>query len=162
MFKKIKHFFFEDKRSSIIWLVARLYVGWQWLHAGWEKLFSPAWVGGSAGTAVSGFLNGALAKTGGEHPDVMSWYAWLIKNVFLPSAPIMSYLVVAGEILVGIALIIGFKTKKSAIIGSFMNFNYLFSGTVSINPFLLLIQILIIAAYKVSGWIGVDRFLKKK
>ena len=160
--KKINHFLFEDKRSSIIWLVARIYVGWQWFHAGWEKLMSQAWVGSNAGSAISGFLNGALAKAGGEHADVMNFYAWLIKHAFLPGAPLMSYLVVAGEILVGIALIIGFKTKESAIAGSFMNFNYLFAGTISTNPLLLLIQILIIVAHKISGWIGVDRFLKKK
>ncbi len=159
--KKISYFLFEDKRSAILWLIIRLYVGLQWLQAGWGKLFSSSWIGSDAGKAITGFLNNALTKTGGEHPDVMGFYAWLIKNIFIPIAPLMSYLVVFGEILVGIALIIGFQTKKSAIIGSFMNFNYLFSGAVSINPLLLLLQIFIIIAYKVVDNIGIKRIFKK-
>jgi len=133
-----------------------------WFQAGYEKLMSGAWLGGNAGNIIKGFLNGALAKTGGEHPDVMGWYAWLINNVFIPGAPLLSYLVVFGEIIIGITLIIGLYTKKSAKVGIFMNLNYLFAGTVSTNPFLLVLQLLLIKGNKVAGWIGVDRFMKKK
>ena len=161
-YKKIKNFFIEDKNSAILWLVVRLYVGWQWLEAGWEKLMSGAWLGGNAGNIIKGFLNGSLAKTGGDHPDVMGWYAWLINHVFIPGAPLLSYLIVFGEIIVGLALILGLCTKKAAKIGAFMNFNYLFAGVVSINPFLLLLELFLIKGSKVAGWIGVDRFMKKK
>lgn len=160
--KNIKSFFIEDKRSAIFYLVIRLYVGWAWFYAGWEKLTSGAWLGGNAGNVIKGFLNGALLKTGGEHPDVMRWYAWLINHVFIPSAPLLSYLIVFGEIIVGIALILGLCTKKAARAGIFMNLNYLFAGTVSTNPFLLVLQLFLIKGNKVAGWIGVDRFMKKK
>lgn len=157
----IKHFLKEDKRSAIIWLAARLYLGWEWLHAGWEKLNSSVWVGSQSGTAISGFLNGALAKTGGLHPDVTQWYAWLISHVFLPLAPFMSYLVTFGELLVGIALILGFKTKKAAYAGAFMNLNYLLAGTISSNPVLLILSLLLIKAKKVAGHYGLSLLLNK-
>jgi thiosulfate dehydrogenase [quinone] large subunit len=50
------------------------------LMAGWGKLTNPAgaWVGATAGTAVAGFIKGALAKTAGDHPDVSGWYATLL------------------------------------------------------------------------------------
>ena len=92
---------FKDVRWSWIWIPFRLYAGWQWLDAGYGKATNPAWVGAKAGTALSGFVKGALSKTAGEHPDVQSWYASFLQNVVLPNAPTWSYLVTAGEILVG-------------------------------------------------------------
>ncbi len=160
--EKVKSFFIEDNRSAIFWLIIRLYVGWIWFEAGWGKLTSGMWLGDNAGNIIKGFLNGALAKTGGDHPDVMGWYAWLINNVFIPGAPLLSYLIVFGEIIVGIALILGLCTKKAAKIGAFMNINFLFAGTVSLNPFLLVLQLFLIKGSKVAGWIGIDRFMNKK
>lgn len=159
---KVKSFFIENKNSAIFWLIIRLYVGWAWFEAGYEKLIGGMWLGSNAGNIIKGFLNGALAKTGGAHPDVMAWYAWLINHVFIPTAPLLSYLVVFGEIIVGIALILGLCTKRAAKVGAFMNLNYLLAGTVSTNPFLLILQLFLIKGSKVAGWIGVDRFIKKK
>lgn len=140
----------------------RLYVGWQWLQAGLEKITDQAWVGSKAGTAVGGFLMGALAKTSGEHPNVQWWYAEFIKNFALPNKVIFSYLVSYGEVLVGIALILGALTPIAAFFGAFMNFNYLFAGTVSTNPVLLLGEIILLFFWKKSGLIGIDRYLMPK
>ena len=71
----VSRFLFSDTRAAWLWLVIRLYVGYIWLLAGWGKVFSPSWVGEGAGTALTGFINGALMKTVGAHPDVSSWYA---------------------------------------------------------------------------------------
>jgi thiosulfate dehydrogenase [quinone] large subunit len=64
------NFLFNNKKSAILWLVLRIYVGWQWVSAGWEKLHSSIWSGPDAGGALSGFINGALSKASGDHPDV--------------------------------------------------------------------------------------------
>jgi thiosulfate dehydrogenase [quinone] large subunit len=40
-----------------------------------------------------------------------------------------------------------------------MNTNYLLSGSVSINPILLLIGIFLILAWKTAGWWGLDRWM---
>jgi thiosulfate dehydrogenase [quinone] large subunit len=104
-----------------VWLLARLYVGYEWFMAGWEKAHSAAWVGSAAGTGVKGFLLGALAKTGGPHPDVTGWYAWFIQHVALPHAVLFSYIVTYGELAVGIALILGLLTGVAAFFGAFMN-----------------------------------------
>ena len=56
----LAHLLFSDKRSAWLWLVIRLYLGYEWLMAGWEKMQSPAWVGDQAGAGLSGFLGGAL------------------------------------------------------------------------------------------------------
>lgn len=156
---KFAHFFFYNKDSAWLWLILRVYVGYEWVIAGWGKIVNPAgvWVGDKAGVAVSGFLNGALAKTAGEHPDVSAGYAWFINHVALPNATLFSYLVAYGELLVGIALIIGLLTGIAAFFGATMNLNFLFAGTVSTNPYLLLAQIFLILAWRVAGWYGADR-----
>lgn len=150
---------FGDVRFAWIWLILRLYVGWEWVQAGWGKLNNPAWTGNQAGTAITGFVNGALNKTGGEHPDVQAWYAWFLQNLVLPNAATWSYLVTWGEILVGIALILGIFTGIAAFFGSFMNINYLLAGTVSTNPILFVIATWLVLAWKTAGWWGLDRWV---
>lgn len=153
-------FLFADTRFAWFWVFVRVYVGYEWLSAGIGKLGADAWTGTQAGGGVSGFLLGSLGKTGGAHPDVSMWYAWFINHVALPHAVIFSYLVTYGEIIVGIALILGLFTGLAAGAGAFMNFNYLFAGTVSINPWLLLLELLLIAGWKTAGYIGLDRFVQ--
>jgi thiosulfate dehydrogenase [quinone] large subunit len=156
---KLSRFLFGDSRMGWIWLLIRLYVGYEWIMAGWAKFTNPAWTGAQAGTALTGFLQGALQKVGGAHPDVSGWYGWFLANIAVPHAAILSHLVVYGELLVGAGLILGAFTGIAAFFGAFMNLNYLFAGTVSINPFLLTIQLLLILAWRNAGWIGLDRFL---
>jgi thiosulfate dehydrogenase [quinone] large subunit len=150
---------FGDVRLAWLWLILRLYLGWQWLSAGWGKVFNPAWVGSDAGTAISGFVQGALNKTTGAHPDVQSWYAAFLQNAVLTHPVFWSYVVSFGELLVGIALILGLFTGIAAFLGSFMNYNYLLAGSVSINPIMFAIATLLVLAWKTAGWWGLDRWV---
>lgn len=155
----LAQFLFADTRFAWVWLIARVYIGYEWLIAGWEKVISPAWTGATAGSAVTGFLTGALQKTIGSHPDVSSWYAFFIQHVALPNAAIFSYLVAFGELAIGVALILGIFTGISAFFGAFLNLNYLFAGTVSMNPIMVFLQLFLILAWRTAGWFGVDRWL---
>ncbi len=156
---KLSKVLFGDVRFGWVWLVLRFYVGYEWFMAGWGKVQNPAWVGSQAGTAISGFLNGALAKTTGAHPDVAGWYAWFLSSVAIPHAAFFSYLVAYGEVLVGVGLVLGAFTGIAAFFGAFMNLNYLFAGTISTNPFLFFIQLFLILAWRNAGAIGLDRWL---
>ncbi len=155
----LSRFLFADSRLGWLWLVARLYVGYQWLSAGYEKITGGGWIGAHAGTALHGFLAGSLAKTAGAHPDVSSWYGYFLANVALPHAVLFSYVVTFGEFAVGVALILGAFTGIAAFFGAFMNLNYLFAGTVSINPLLFVIQMFLVLAWRNAGWLGIDRWL---
>jgi len=153
------HFLLSDTRSSVLWLIVRVYVGWLWLEAGWGKLHNPAWVGDAAGTAITGFVKGALEKTGGAHPDVQGWYAYFLENVVLPNAEIWSTFIAWGELLVGIALIVGLLVGISAFFGIFMNLNFMLAGTVSVNPIMFTLGIALVLAWKVAGYYGLDYFV---
>jgi thiosulfate dehydrogenase [quinone] large subunit len=156
---KITQFLFGDTRMAWLWLPLRLYVGYEWLMAGWGKVTDPAWTGTQAGSALSGFVHFSLTKAAGPHPDVSGWYGWFLNSVVLAHASLFSVMVAYGELLVGIALIIGIFTGIAAFFGAFMNMNYLFAGTVSINPALFLIELILILAWRTAGWWGLDRWL---
>ena len=111
---EISRFIFADTRVALVWLLIRLYVGWEWLAAGWEKVTSPAWIGPNAGTALTGFLMGALKRAAGDHPDVSGWYAQFLQTAVLPNANFFSHLVAYGEVLVGVALVLGLFTGIAA------------------------------------------------
>ena len=155
----IARFLFADVRFSWFWLIVRVYTGWQWLTAGWEKVQDPTWVGAQGGTALTSFVNSALSKATGAHPSVQSWYASFLQNFVLPNAPAFGVVVAFGELLVGIALILGFFTGIAAFFGGFMNVNYLLAGTVSTNPFLFVFATWLVLAWKTAGWLGLDHWI---
>ncbi|UQN08479.1 DoxX family protein [Deinococcus sp. QL22] len=160
----ITKFLFADIRLAPLWALIRIYVGYEWLIAGWGKVTSPSgvWVGDQAGAAVSGFLKGALTKTTGDHPDVQGWYAWFIQNVALPNASVFSYLVAYGEVLIGLALIIGLFTGLAAFFGGLLNASFLLAGAVSSNPLLFILATWLVLAWRVAGYWGLDRWALEK
>ncbi len=151
--------FAETRIMPWIWLVVRVYLGYEWLSSSLSKWGAAAWTGDGSGAAIVGFVNGALSKTGGEHPDVQAWYATFLREVVLPNASLFAWLVTIGETLVGIALIVGALTGIAAFFGILMNANYLLAGTVSSNPVLIILGALVMLAWRNAGWIGLDRFL---
>jgi thiosulfate dehydrogenase (quinone) large subunit len=172
----LARFLFADTRMAIVWLIVRVYVGYQWLIAGLEKLTGVdydftssafgkpasggAWVfGPKTGAAITGFATSALKQAGGTHPGVQDWYASFLRNLVLPYASFWAYVITFGEVLVGVGLILGALTGIAAFFGVVMNLNYLLAGTVSTNPILGVLSILIVLAWRVAGYYGLDRWL---
>lgn len=143
------------------WFFVRLYLGFQWLAAGWHKVYaSDGWMN-QDGAALRGFWTrivqvpekGAPPIAYGWYRDFIqfmldhAWYTWFAKVVAL------------GELLIGIALIVGAFTAIAAFFGAAMNFNFMLAGSASTNPVLFGIAILMILAWKTAGYVGVDRWL---
>src|SRR5215210_4373248 len=155
----VTRFLFADTRMAPVWLILRLWLGYEWLHAAWGKWTEGGWVGAGAGGAVKGFAQGAIAQTAGEHPQVTGWYATFLKEVVMPNAALFSYLVIFGETLVGLALILGAFTGIAAFFGVFMNASFLFAGTAGANPLMAMVGILLVLAWRVAGHWGLDRWI---
>jgi thiosulfate dehydrogenase (quinone) large subunit len=153
------HVAFNTTKLSWLWLIVRFYLAYTWIEAAWEKFQNPAWVGSKAGVAITGFVKGALAKTGGAHPDVQGWYASFLQWAILPHPVLWSHMIAWGELLVGIGLVLGALTGIAAFFGLFMNLNFLLAGTVSTNPILFVLSIFLVLAWKVGGYYGLDRWL---
>jgi thiosulfate dehydrogenase [quinone] large subunit len=78
--------------------------------------------------------------------------------VALPNVGLINILIPWGEVLVGIALILGLATLPALLAGAFMNLNFLLAGTISTNPVLYTAAILLIAAGTAATFYGLDRF----
>lgn len=139
----------KNKQVSILLAVLRVYLGYTWLMAGWGKI-----AGGQFD--ASGFLQGALAKASGEQPAVQGWWAAFLENVAISNIQVFNTLVPWGELLVGIGLLVGCFTKTALFFGLAMNFSYLFSGTTSTNPQLVLLSMFILVSAMNAGRYGID------
>jgi thiosulfate dehydrogenase [quinone] large subunit len=159
---RLAHFLFNDGRfAPALWLVLRVWVGWQWLEAGLHKVNDAAglWVGAKSGVALTGFAQGAIAKASGDYPAVQGWYADFLEQFVIPNAPFMSHVIAYGETAVGLGLILGALTGIAAFFGVVMNANFLLAGTVSVNPIMAIPSIFLILAWRNAGWFGADRWL---
>jgi len=151
---------FSSTRWAWLWLIVRLYVGYTWLTSGWGKLSNPAWV--QTGEALKGFwLRAVVIPEAPARPLIaFDWYRTFIQTLLdSGSYTWFAKLVTAGEILIGLALILGAFTGIAAIFGAFMNWNFMMAGTASISPVLFFLAILLILAWKTAGWWGLDRWL---
>ncbi|MBW3605838.1 MAG: hypothetical protein KY460_13230 [Actinobacteria bacterium] len=73
--------------------------------------------------------------------------------------PFFGPVVAIGEVVLGIALILGAFVGIAAFLGAVLNFSFLFAGSAGVNPAMILISGLSILAWRNAGWIGLDRFL---
>ena len=155
----IARFLFSDTRSAALWTVIRVLLGLAWLQPALGKLSNPAWV--ETGEALKGFwMNAVQIPAQGKPPIALDWYRSFIQSLLDTGAYTwFSKLVVAGELLVGIALIIGAFVGIAAFVGAFMNWNFIMAGAASTNGLLLVAAVLLVLAWKVAGYIGADFFL---
>jgi thiosulfate dehydrogenase [quinone] large subunit len=148
-----------DTRLAPLWLLLRVVAGYAWLQSGYAKLADPAgaWVGDRAGDAVRDLAAGALAADAGS-VGRGGWYAGLLREVVLPHAAAAAYVVTVGEILAGIALIVGLCTGLAAFAGGVLSASPLLAGALAPHPLLLVAAAGLVLAWRVAGYYGLDRW----
>src|SRR5690625_4401296 len=147
----IVNFIRNNKVVAGVLAFIRIYLGYTWLTAGLGKALG--------GFDASGFIQGAIAGAAGENPTVQGWWATFLEIFALPNAGLFSFMVAWGEVLVGLALILGIFTNFAALMGITMNFAFLFSGTVSTNAQMVLLTFFLLVAGFNAGKIGLDRWV---
>ena len=150
---------FSNTRLAWLWTIIRVLIGISWLQAGLHKVSDAGWM--QTGDALKGFWTGALAiPDGGKSKIAFDWYRQFLQGLMDNGSYVwFAKLVAVGEVLVGVALIIGAFVGIIAFFAAFMNWNYIMAGTASTNPLLLVGAIALILAWKIAGYYGADYFL---
>ncbi|HZT05888.1 MAG TPA: DoxX family membrane protein [Chloroflexota bacterium] len=145
---------------AIVWLLARLFIGYQWIESGWEKLRDPAWMGATGEGILSYWQRAVAIPASGRPPITYDWYRTFIQFLIdTHSAPWFSKVIVFGELAVGIAIVLGAFVGIAAAAGLAMNMAFLLAGSASTNPVLAMFEVALILAWKNAGYIGLDRYL---
>ena len=150
---------FSNTEYSWVWLIARIYIGWGWLEAGREKLASDAWMGG--GVALQKYWERAVIVPDTGRPTIAyDWYREFLQFLLNFGAYTwFAKLVAVGELLVGIALLVGILTGIAALFGALMNWSFMLAGSASTNPVMGLLALGVLVAWKTAGWWGLDRLV---
>ncbi len=145
----------------MIWLVARLWLGYEWLNAGFQKLWGSEragfWYnggGGVKGFATAGVAGSASGKGGASN----GWFAAFLHNFVVPNASWIAKLVTLSELMIGVLLILGLFTGAAAFAGIGLNVIYMFSGVAGVNPAFGIVSVFLILAWRNAGYLGLDRF----
>jgi thiosulfate dehydrogenase [quinone] large subunit len=104
------------KEKTYLWYIAllRIYAGYYFLQQG-------------IGKYQRDFPHGGwIARYIGDLPnlDLYPWYNKLLMAYVVPHHELFGYLIVVGEVLVGVCLVLGLFTRLSALVGLFMVINY--------------------------------------
>jgi len=146
----------ENKYAAMLITLVRLYVGYEFLIAGWHKIT------GDKAFNAAGFLKGAIAKPvleSGTQDSLYPNFVAFLQHFALPNVKLFNVLVPWGELLIGLGLILGALTTVAVFFGMVMNFTFMLAGTVSSNPWLILLSIFIIVAGANAGKFGADYFI---
>ncbi len=152
---------FRSKSASIIWLVARLWLGYEWLNAGYQKLWGSdhAALWNHGGVAVKGYATAGVAgSTAGKGGASYGWWAGFLHNFVVPNSSWIAKLVAVSEFTIGTMLLLGLFTWVAAFAGLGLNVIYMFSGTAGVNPAYAIVALLLILAWRNAGYLGLDRF----
>ncbi|MBB3113331.1 thiosulfate dehydrogenase [quinone] large subunit [Paenibacillus phyllosphaerae] len=144
----------ENKYAAGLLALLRLYLGYEWLTHGIDKL--------KGGFDAAGFLQGAIAKPVVDRATnelIYPTFTNFLEHVALPNVKLINLAIPLGETLVGLGLIVGGLTAAAAFFGLLMNFMFLFAGTVSTNPWLILLGGIVMIAGANAGRFGIDYYL---
>lgn len=152
-------YLFSNSRAGLFWLPIRLFLGFSWLTSGWGKFTSDGWLDG--GSALAGYWERAVAIPDGGRPAITyDWFRDFLTFLLNGNHETwFAYLIVFGELLVGIGLIVGALTGIAAFFGAMMNMSFLLAGSASTNPVLFTAAIGLMLAWRVAGYYGLDRYL---
>lgn len=159
-------FLFHNSRAGLFWLPIRLFVGFAWLDAGIHKLFpagkpmGAGWLDGGASLRAYWERAAAIPEAPARPAISFEWYRDFLNFLLASDAQSwFAYLIVFGEIAIGVGLLVGALTGIAAFFGATMNMSFLLAGSASTNPVLFALAIGLILGWRVCGYYGVDRYL---
>ena len=157
---KFIRFLRYGKEAAPFYLGLRLFLAWEWLESGLGKVQNPAWV--QSGEALRAYWERAAALPAPParplivYPAYRSFIQFMLDNGWYTW---FASLVAWGEVLIGLGFLFGGLIGFAAFFALLMNFAFLFAGTTSSNPMLIMLEVVVLFGWRVAGWWGIDRLL---
>lgn len=128
------------------WWVVEATIGrfwkWGWFGSG----VNPDWLGETAGATILSTAERA------QDDGVWPWYGWVLDNLLVGNAELWSWLTSIGQVLIGVALILGLFTRVAALSGLAMLVSILLMGSFRTSPLLIALSLFVLLT-------GAERFL---
>ncbi len=153
-------YLFSNTTAGWFWLPIRIFLGFEWLTAGWEKATGGGWLDG--GSSLLGYWQRAVAipQSPARPPISFEWYRGVLDYLIgIHAESWFAWIVTFGEIAVGLGVLLGALTGIAAFFGATMNMSYMLAGSASSNPILFAASIGLIMGWRVAGYYGLDRYL---
>jgi thiosulfate dehydrogenase [quinone] large subunit len=117
------------RRPEMALLPLRVFLALGWLRAGAEKLVDPTWWNGDQ---LRSFLT--------EHAaEIVPVYEPFARGVVEPLAAPVTWLVTTTQVLIGVAILLGYRFNLAVAAGIVLNFHFMLAG--SVNPSIFYIAI---------------------
>jgi len=157
---RVSEWLYRSHAAGVLWLLVRIWLGYQWINAGYQKIWGSEraafWYGNGAG--VKGFATAGVAgSASGKGGASYGWWAGFLHNFVIPNASWIAKSISVAEILIGVAILLGFFTGVAAAAGLSLNVIYMFSGSAGVNPMYAILSVLLVLAWRNAGWFGLDR-----
>jgi thiosulfate dehydrogenase [quinone] large subunit len=150
----------HGREAAPLYLGLRFFLAYEWIDAGWHKVTDPAWTG--TGQALQAYWQRAAAlpappaRPAITYPGYRSFIQYMLDNGWYSwFADVIAY----GEVAIGLGFLFGGLVGFAAFFALLMNFSFIFAGSTSSNPMLILLETVLLLGWRVAGWWGVDRFL---
>jgi thiosulfate dehydrogenase (quinone) large subunit len=135
-FKHVGHFFPLS--------VLRIFVGWTFLQAAWDRLQSDYLTQPRLAAAITEFAPMSAA------PD---WYKDFLDAVVVPNWQLFAYCVVYFGFLVGLSMIVGLFVRPVALLAAIVSLNFVFTTSAESTP----LHVLHVFLFIVLAWMGAGR-----
>lgn len=171
---KFVRFLRYGKDAAPFYLGLRLFLAYEWIEAGLHKIFkydaptntihwgvwNEGWL--LTGTAIKGYWGNAVAvnpQTGAgpiTYPAYRAFIQYMLDNNWHTwYGPLIAW----GELFIGLGFLFGGLIGFAAFFALLMNFAFLYAGSTSSNPTLVILQMVLIFGWRAAGWWGIDRYL---
>lgn len=159
-------YLFNNTRAGLFWLPIRIFLGFAWLDSGLHKLLpegkamGAGWLDGGASLLAYWERAVTIPEAPARPAITFDWYRSFLQFLIDNDAHTwFAYLIVFGEIFIGLGLLVGALVGFAAFFGALMNMSFLLAGSASTNPVLFTMAIGLMLAWRVAGYYGLDRYL---
>lgn len=133
----------EFQKEGAYLFPLRVFIGIGWMRATIEKIISPHW---HDGAALHEYFQAQITTGAIRFP----FYETLLQEYLSGYASALSWLILLGQMLVGLSILTGLFMTLGLLGGLFMNINFILAGSVNPSAFYVVIQMALLFSHSAT------------